>query len=690
MTRGVLESLRIRAQGRQSAIALALLAPWLLLAAALAWRVQGWAWLLLPAGVVVVLTGAWRARQGIDDAWVARQIDASDKAFEDSSALLFEDPSRLPVLAQWQRERVASRLAALRPAPDLRKPWPQRAILTSVASSALVALVLAFLPSRAVPTAAQSVGSPVAASSQAKLRLIAQSIRIVPPAYTGLPARVETRLPIRVPENSQLAWSLRFSGEPRAVSLKFHDGLVLALTNDGGAWTGQRTIGKSTLYRVLIGTQNVAVSSLQRIDVSPDRPPQIRVLSPERSLSLLEPGQKSWSLGFEASDDFGLGAAQLRITLAQGSGENITVSARSIALQGAGDARKRLYRHRLDLALLGFAQGDDVVVRLSVSDRRTPVAQTTRSASFILRWPPETGAEATGVEGMVKRTLPAYFRSQRQIIIDSEALLAERRKLSTEIFNKRADEIGVDQRILRLRYGQFLGEETAHAQKTADEAPEISDSATGDATSVLEAFGHTHDEAEAATLLDTDTRKLLKSALDEMWQSELHLRQGDPRQALPFEYRALRLIKQVQQASRIYLARVGLQLPPVDESRRMGGDRKGAQPAGFAVAAAQLPASPARQFWQQLDGAPSPALDVAADAFEAWLRANESNVPDALGLFAALDAWRSDRACKACAEKLRARLWALLPSAVPAIEARNKADARGAAYLDALQEAPAP
>ena len=45
---------------------------------------------------------------------------------------------------------------------------------------------------------------------------------------------------------------------------------------------------------------------------------------------------------------------------------------------------------------------------------------------------------------------------------------------------------------------------------------------------MLEAYGHTHYHAEAATLLDPETRATLKKALDQMWQSELHLRQGQP------------------------------------------------------------------------------------------------------------------------------------------------------------------
>ena len=52
-----------------------------------------------------------------------------------------------------------------------------------------------------------------------------------------------------------------------------------------------------------------------------------------------------------------------------------------------------------------------------------------------------------------------------------------------------------------------------------------------------------HDIAEAATLLEPKTKELLRAALNEMWQAELHLRSAQPRLALPFEYRALALIE---------------------------------------------------------------------------------------------------------------------------------------------------
>jgi hypothetical protein len=552
----------------------------------------------------------------------------------------------------------------------------------AAAIAVMFGVVYGHLPSS--PLAAGGPASPAATPGVAQTRIVGQRLDVEPPAYTGLPSRHQDSLPARVPEGAILRWRLRFAPQPGSAQLVFHDGVRLPLQRQGDDWIGSRQLLKSTLYRIELGAAPALDhSGLQRIDVIADRPPQLRVIEPDRSLTVLEAKQAGWLLAFEASDDFGLGAARLRITLAQGSGEVIKVSTRSIELSGQGDQRKRSYRRQLDLAALGFAIGDDLVARLEVSDRRAPNPQTTRSSSFILRWPPEAGAQATGIEGLVKRSLSAYFRSQRQIIIDSEALLAKRGKQSGADFLKHSDEIGVDQRILRLRYGQFLGEEAEDGRKTPP-------ATTGDADAVIQAFGDVHDQPEAATMLDPDTRNLLRSALNEMWQAELHLHLGQPDQALPFEYRALRLIKQVQQSSRIYLARVGLELPPIDETRRLGGDRAGLQNRRDALVPAQVSATPVRELWQSLDGDRPGATRTELDAFETWLRGEESQLPAALDLYADVDALRQSPDCQDCARKLRARLWPLLEHAAPVIDPRREPDRTGRAYLDALQTEPAP
>ncbi len=684
------------ARRRSAAITLALAAPALLAIVALAWRAGGGTAALAVAilaalGLAAVL--AWRLRR-LDAAWAIRRLDER-RELEDSSDLLLADPSRLGPLQALQRTRIEARLRA-RPA-ELRPAWPLRRLAASaLGSAAVIALALAWpapppATAPAPPAAAPGETTPVQAA------LVEATLSVTPPAYTRQPAAVSAELSARAPAGSQLAWRLRFEGEVTAVSLQAHDGRVIALQRDGDAWTGGHVLDRSLLYRLVVeAPRPPPPSPLHRLEAVPDQAPEIRAIVPDRNLSLHAEGQRTWPLRFEARDDHGLGPARLVVTLAQGSGEQVTVSERTIALRGDGDARARNYAHALDLAAAGFAEGDDLIVRLEVADNRAPSPQWSRSASFILRWPPPASAEATGMEGLVQRALPAYFRSQRQIIIDIEALVPQRRRLDADEFTSRSDAIGVDQRILRLRYGQFLGEENepgpappptgdhedgAHADGDGHDHAGEAPAPMGGAVNVLEDFGHTHDDAEAATLLDPETRALLKKALDAMWSSEGELRQGQPERALPHAYRALEHIKQVQNATRIYLARVGLELPPVDEARRLTGKREGIASRRDGLVPAEPAQAPALALWQAL-GDPSARPDLSA--FDAWLQSRAQD-ESTLDVVEALALYRADPACADCRERLRARLWPLLPPAVPAAGARAAADEAGRAYLRALE-----
>ena len=194
-------------------------------------------------------------------------------------------------------------------------------------------------------------------------------------------------------------------------------------------------------------------------------------------------------------------------------------------------------------------------------------------------------------------------------------------------------------------------------------------------------YGHMHDIAEAATLLDPETKATLKSALAEMWQAELHLRQGDPAQALPYEHRALEFIKRVQQSTRIYLARVGLELPAPDEARRLSGERKDVVDRSGTLVAANDGDAAIAQLWKALAANDAPDWDAA----EAWLRTHTANAPDALGVLAAIDRARRDPACVQCRAALRDLLWPLLPAPSATAAPRAAPPVAGRAYLDALQ-----
>ncbi|MEA9554574.1 hypothetical protein VC273_01125 [Xanthomonas nasturtii] len=728
--------------------------PLALLAGAGAWRMGAHAAVvpLLLVGVAMLAAIALHAARQLDQTWLIRRLDC-EPDLDDSSDLLFAPATQLGALQVLQRQRLEQRLRStprdLRPAWPWRRAWPW-SLLGLAACSALL-----LWPPRALPPAAPADRVAAARASSGAAMLRQAQLRSTPPAYTGLPAARLPGLDARVPAGTRLDWQLRVSPAPRNVALRLTDGRLIPLTRQGSSdqWQGQWIATRANLYRILIdGTP--ADSQLHRLDVLPDRPPQVRVLAPEQSLVLWTPANGAWALRFEASDDYAVAAsAELRLTLAQGSGENITFKTQRRTLTGSGQATRRNFAATLQPQALGMAAGDDLIAQLIVHDTRQPGPQEGRSASVILRWPPPEQTMAAGLEASVKQTLPAYFRSQRQIIIDAEALLKEKPRLDAATYLKRADAIGVDQRLLRLRYGQFLGEEsegapkgppTADAPPTSDapaddlptadmptaDAPAAPDEHAHDATQahadhdhaaapasgaaalddhdhdhadgrperggfgqaqdVLTEFGHTHDHAEAATLLDPQTRALLRAALDQMWQSEGELRQGHPERALPFANKALGFIKQVQQAERIYLARVGTQLPPIDPSRRMSGKRDGLARGAAALDARTSPDPQPMALWQALGNA-APAQDAAAlDAFARWLPAHETQLDAPLDLAAAAETLRATPDCASCRQRLRALLWPVLVRPPAAVQPRTAPDAGGQRYLDALhaQERP--
>lgn len=678
--------------------------PWVATLAALALRASGMIATAVIVAVVLLATGGigiaqWRRR---DAPWLVREMNRRRPDMEDSADLLLEGAARTP-LQKLQRQRLEHRLDANR--PDLRRRWPGRALVMSLLAVALVhAGVLLWRAPAVTPRPEPTATSDPAVAADASIRLDAQRLDVTPPAYTQGRAHSQEALSVKAPSGSQLEWRLRFSPSPAHAALVFLDGHRIELTPDGADWTATLRLDAAALYRIEADAKPVHPGKPYRLDAIADQPPRLKVLAPERSLSLVAAGQRDWTVAFEAWDDYGVAPeARLRITQTQGTGENIGVHARTLTLRGEGDARRRRYSHRMDLAALGLQAGDDLIVQLVVLDNHAPQAQRAQSPSLILRWADAADSSSRAVEGVVQRVLPAYFRSQRQIIIDAEALLPQRRTLNADVFLGRSDALGSDQRILRLRYGQFLGEEAdgapphADSPDAADAADETdaeharhehdapSDGGFGQVENVLEDFGHTHDSAEAATLLDPQTRAILKRALDQMWQSELHLRQGQPDRALPFAYRALEFIKQVQQADRIYLARVGPDLPPIDEGRRLGGKREGLASRPDALLPASTDAAAVGALWQALAAVPQgvhQTLDFTN--FGHWLSAHPEAPADGLALQLAIDALRQQPDCNDCRTELRNLLWPLLARPAAAVARRPALDAQAERYLDAL------
>ena len=694
------------AKQRAAADVVLVWSPPVLVLAALGWRVGhiGYAAAALVVGAVALAVLARRAADRFDQGWLVRCLNARDARLEDSAGLLFADADLAP-LERLQAERIAARINAIDPAA-LAEGWSRRSIAISwlLGAVALTAILLWPAQDAEPPLAAPSESQSAAAGEP---KLTGLRIRVVPPAYTGLSERVTRNLDIRAPAGSRVEWTLGFTPDVPSAALQLVGGQRLPLLRGDAGWSGSLRLDVPSLYR--IAAEGVpAAPTAHRLEPIADEPPQVQVIEPASGLVMISPGQRRWRVVFEASDDYAVDPlARLTVTTAIGEGENVTFTERTRTVTGTGTRKRRRFVIDLDLASFGLQPGSDLVAQLTVADTRTPGPQAVRGPGVILRWPIPEPPQADGLDLMAKQALPAYFRSQRQVIIDTEALIRERRKLSEDEFLIRSDTIGVDQRLLRLRYGQFVGMEAEEGPRrppipTADKEdgtpseppePEHYDGdghdhgsapespVFGDLGNITAEFGHVHDESEAATLLDPDTRDLLKKALDAMWEAELNLRSGRPEAALPFENTALDFIKQVQQASRIYLPRIGSTQPPIDMARRMTGKREGIVGGGAKLTPFAIEDAVPATAWRAL-AAPG-AIDV--DGLEQWVRANSARIRDPLSVLAAIDALRSDPRSPTLRTRLRDQLWTVLTRPPAQVRRRHDGGDLGRRYLQGLR-----
>ena len=509
-----------------------------------------WAALRSAPGIVAALAWcAWdfaRLRTLVRRDW-AHWLDGAVPALEDSSALLVRADSPI---AKLQRNRLVERMSiALTPAIISRTAarhvrfdaaWPALSLVTALAMWGW-----------------QRAQQAAPVSPAARALIAAQTsdivVRITPPGYTRVARFESAPRDLQAPQHSLVEWCPKVPQAADA-ALELSDGKVLQLGRQCARWTATESVfwrwrGKRYNLRVLA-----------------DQAPQVSIAAPRDMLQILTAGTTNATMTVTVRDDYAIKRASLHMTLARGSGENIRFSDREVPLPAAGDARARRWSKNWSLAELGMEPGDELYFFVRATDNAQP-PQTTTSPTYTLRLPGPDAQEddSTALPVLVK---PENLRSQRQIIIDTEQLLADLKanpKLAAGTVRARSEAIAGDQAMLRRRYGQFLGEESSLFGEQEHEEP-------GKKHDVVAEYGHAHDQAENATLFDEGTKKVLRRALAAMWDAEKSLRAITPRTALAPEHKALAAIKELQQADRIYLQKTAFTPPPIKEEIRMTGD----------------------------------------------------------------------------------------------------------------------
>jgi hypothetical protein len=645
------------------------------------------------AGLAILGVGLSLIRRRYSDLGVvARHLDRVVPGIEESAELLLAAETSLDIVQRLQVER-AKRAVAQAGEPPL--PWGTSRRLWAVAGTvAGLALVLAVLPHSLAP-GAKPGGASGATATAATVRDVA--VTIAPPDYTHRAAHSQAMWDITAEEGAALTWRVKLSRPVASARLVTVDGDSVVLQAQGSSpdLVATGSASRSTLYQLVLqdadGGAPAWSSEYHRLTVERDLPPIIVVETPEERTQLPSAAVSVPTL-VRVTDDYGVESTEIVATLTSGAGEQVKfreqrlpfTSTQNIAGPGVE------LRRTLDLKQLGLGPGDELYFYVLARDNRLPNPQETRSETFFIAITDTAKAETGTLAGVSLRLAPEYFRSQRQIIIDTEKLLADRPHITLTEFRNRSHNIGIDQELLRVRYGELVGQET---EGEAAEAP-----------SSAEELTHQHDIAENATRLAGSVKATLSAAVREMWDAELRLRTFDPAAALPYEYKALDFLKQVQQAARIYVQRVGFEPPPLEPDRkRLTGNLKSI-PERATVQDRPYPAPEpvlrhALAVLQGIADGGKVTVDDAAILRAAGVELSPRAVENPGRFLPALEALRrliagagtdSVAKCAGCPDRARQGIWAALPPpelGAPVLQ-RVPATLGSADYFNALGVAP--
>ena len=513
---------------------------------------------------------------------IARFLDSRLPGLEESCGLLLKSAEELGPLEKLQVARTESVLTQAVQVPSrVPRPLQKKLLLATclLAASALLCAGIAMTVGKSFPfvdvertTIAGT--TPVIEKPAPGIRSVL--VRITPPAYTGRTQRQQREWNLQVEEGAVLNWEVQTSSPVDSLQLIFNDTVRLALSSrnrEHTLWGLSRPVRHPGFYQVKVENR---LSDLYQIEVIKDEPPHIFIRTP-KPYTVIDFGEsKKVSLVVRLQDDYGIADAGIVATIASGSGEAVKFKEQTLRWDRAFTGYQAAYelQKTLDLSALGLKPGDELYFYCRAKDNHE---QESRSDMYIISLPDT--AQLMSLEGLTTGVdiKPEYFRSERQIILETEQLLKEKDTIAVPAFNNRSNDLGFDQKLLRLRYGKFLGEEAEEGGPGAGKPGEgrAGDGYTpedfGNAAKILDVYTDKHDNAEDATYFEPAIKEQLKATLTEMWNAELKLRTYRPAEALPYAYKALRLLKDLQQKSRAYVARTGVRTTPLDPAKRLSG-----------------------------------------------------------------------------------------------------------------------
>jgi len=547
---------------------------------------------------------------------VCNYLDAKQPNMEFSTSLLLEKDEELSQLARLQRERVAQQLI------DTAKNFgPERNL-----KNALITLILLIFGAwlinysglnkvfqttdQHIPEQRITFSTSDSIHNEITPPLITkQMVKVNYPTYTEKASKTGSIMNLKVLQGSRISWSLEFDKQVQSVTIQlFGKDAVMRLTANKYNFSVQPNVSGFYNFRFTDTLGVEYFSELYSLELEEDQSPDIKISGLNQFTSFDNDQSKELELNALISDDYGIASAVIIATVSKGSGESVKFREEELTFDDpiSKNSKKLRLRKKIDLDKMQMEPGDELYFYVMARDVKYPNPNISRGETYFANIR-DTLSDVFEVDGaMGVDQMPDYFRSQRQLIIDTEKLIKEKSILSKNEFNSRSNELAFDQKALRIKYGEFMGDESTlgidpgeqaneeednllseyeHAHDTENESNLVADQDEHDHDHEDEGAGeteedplhdyvHDHDDPEEATLYTKSLKAQLRMALNEMWDAELHLRLYQPEASLPVQYRILKRLQDIKNSARIYVHRIGFDPPPIKEDKRLTGDLK--------------------------------------------------------------------------------------------------------------------
>ena len=416
---------------------------------------------------------------------------------EESSELLLCDQHQLNPLQRLQKQRVENTIARQQSAIDdaLASVYEIKPALRLLGFMSLVAVTVLAIKLLVLQPISSTDVEPPDGNQQLTVdqQKITWQVNVTPPQYTKLAAWNTTELNIEAPQGSQLEW-VAITSKPVKLALRLAQQEPLAFLRTAENWyTAEWALNASTLYSIEQDPPAITdVPEIYTISMLRDRAPTIQIEQPLATVSEYNKSELPIvDVRVNVHDDYALSEIYISASIAKGTGEAVKFrdaefqfdSDTEVAVDKSG--KYRSLTKRWNFEALDMEPGDELYFSVIAKDNRQPEPNVAQSNTKILKWLDDDEVGITS-DGILIDFIPEYFKSQRQIIIETIELIDRQPLLSYEEFEQTSRDLALAQSDLKQRYGQYLGDEfESGVMQTMESGPTIPD-----------ADDHAHDEHE--------------------------------------------------------------------------------------------------------------------------------------------------------------------------------------------------